>query len=73
MLYVLLILVVALAMVAGAEYAMMRVAMAERRAEVAELREANRNLAEKNNHLINKNKELSARLGKMTEIKEVLN
>ena len=41
MLYVLLILVVVLAMVAGAEYAMLRVAKAEHRAEVAKLRYAN--------------------------------
>lgn len=45
MLYVLLILVVALAMVAGAEYAMLRVAKAEHKAEVAKLRYANMVLA----------------------------
>ena len=47
MLYVLLILVVALAVVAGAEYAMLRVANAEHKAEVAKLRYANIVLARK--------------------------
>lgn len=47
MLYVLLILVVVLAVVAGAEYAMLRVVSAEHKAEVAKLRYANIVLARK--------------------------
>jgi hypothetical protein len=47
MLYVLLILVVALAMVSGVEYAMLRVAKAEHKAEVARLKYANVILARK--------------------------
>lgn len=73
MLYVLLILVVALALISGAEYAMVRVVRAERKAEVAELKEANRTLADKCNHLHRENKELCTRLEKLCEIKEVLN
>ena len=41
MLYVLLILVVVLAIISGAEYAMLRVAKAEHKAEVAKLKYAN--------------------------------
>ena len=41
MLYVLLILVLALAVLVGAEYAMLRVAKAEHKAEVAKLKYAN--------------------------------
>lgn len=47
MLYVLLILVVVLAMVSGAEYAMLRVAKADHKAEVATLKHANLVLARK--------------------------
>ena len=47
MLYVLLFLVVVLAMVSGAEYAMLRVAKAENKAEVAKLKLANIALARK--------------------------
>ena len=47
MLYVLLILVVVLAMVAGAEYAMLRIANAEHKADVAKLKCANLILARK--------------------------
>lgn len=47
MLYVLVGLVVVLAMVAGAEYAMLRVSQAEHKAEVAKLRYANIVLARK--------------------------
>ena len=47
MLYVLLILVVVLAVLVGAEYAMLRVAKAEYKAEVAKLRYANIVLARK--------------------------
>ena len=70
MLYVLLILVVVLALVSGAEYAILRVVKAERKAEVAELKEANRTLAEKCKYLCNKNKELSAQVERMAAIKE---
>ena len=47
MLYVLIGLVVVLAMVSGAEYAMLRVSSAERKAEVAKLKYANIVLARK--------------------------
>ena len=47
MLYVLIGLVVVLAMVSGAEYAMLRVAKAEHKAEVAKLKYANIILARK--------------------------
>lgn len=47
MLNVLLILVVVLALICGAEYAMLRVSKAEHRAEVAKLRYANIVLARK--------------------------
>ena len=70
MLYVLLFLVVALALVCGAEYAMLRVEKAERKAEVIELREANRVYNEKCGYLLNKNKELSAQIERMAAIKE---
>ena len=70
MLYVLIGLVVVLALVSGAEYAMLRVVRAERKAEVAVLRESNRVLTDKNCHLFNKNKELSAQIERMAAIKE---
>lgn len=73
MLYVLLILVVALALASGAEYAMLRVAKAEHKVEVAKLNEANRVYADKLNYLLNKNKELDSRLEKLSSIEEGLN
>lgn len=47
MLYVLLILVVVLALISGAEYAMLRVAKAEHKAELSQLKYANIVLARK--------------------------
>lgn len=73
MLYVLLILVVVLALVSGAEYAMLRVAWAERRAEVAELKNANLSITERCKELTNKNKVLCERMKKLESIKEGLN
>lgn len=73
MLYVLIGLVVVLALISGAEYAMLRVARAERRAEVAELKTANKNLAEKNKVLCDKNKELAERMVRLENIKEAQN
>lgn len=73
MLYVLIGLVVVLAMVSGAEYAMLRVARAERKAEAAVLKEANRVLTDKNCYLLNKNKELNAQIERMAAIKEGIN
>ncbi len=73
MLYVLLILVVALALVSGAEYAMLRVAKAEHKVEVAKLKEENRNFADRFTYLLNRNKELSSRLEKLSSIEEGLN
>ena len=70
MMYVLVGLVVGLALVSGAEYAMLRVARAERRAEVAELKRENRNLKDKCDVLSEKNKELSARMVRLESIKE---
>ena len=70
MLYVLLILVVALALVSGAEYAMLRVVMAERRAEVAELKNANQNIADKCKVLCKENAKLTDRIARMESIKE---
>lgn len=70
MMYVLIGLVVVLALVSGAEYAMLRVARAERKAEVAELKAANKNLAEKYQVACEKNKELCARMVRMENIKE---
>jgi hypothetical protein len=73
MLYVLIGLVVVLALVSGAEYAMLRVARAERRAEVMELKEANRQIADKCAYLHDKNKELTAQMERMAAIKEGIN
>lgn len=73
MLYVLIGLVVVLAMVSGAEYAMLRVARAERKAEVATLREANHVLTDKCDFLYNKSKELTAQIERMAAIKEGIN
>ena len=73
MLYVLIGLVVVLAMVSGAEYAMLRVARAERKAEAAVLKEANRILTDKNCYLLEKNKELKAQIERMAAIKEGIN
>lgn len=70
MMYVLIGLVVALALISGAEYAMLRVTKAERRAEVAELKAANKNLAEKYQVACEKNKELCARMVRLESIKE---
>ena len=70
MMYVLIGLVVVLALVSGAEYAMLRVANAERRAEVAELKRANREYKEKCEMLCEKNKELCARMVRLESIKE---
>ena len=70
MLYVLLILVVALALVSGAEYAMLRVVKAESRAEVAELKNANHTLADKCKALNKENGKLTERLARMENIKE---
>lgn len=47
MVYVLLVLVVALALIAGAEYAMLRVVKAEHKAQIATLKCANVTLARK--------------------------
>lgn len=63
MLYVLLILVVVLALVSGAEYATLRVIRAERKAEVAELKCTNKALTEK--YI-----DLHARMVKLNAIKE---
>ena len=73
MLYVLLSLVVALALVSGFEYATLRVVRAERKAEAAELKEANRILTDKNCFLVNKNKELTEHIERMACIKEGIN
>lgn len=73
MLYVLLILVVVLALVSGAEYAMLRVARAEHRADVAELKNTNNTITEKCKVLADKNKVLCERIEKMDSIKEGLN
>lgn len=73
MLYVLLILVVVLAVIGGAEYAMLRVARAERKAEVATLREANHVLTDKCDFLYHKNKELTSQIERMAAIKEGIN
>ena len=73
MMYVLVGLVVGLALVSGAEYAMLRVARAERRAEVAELKRANREYKDKCDVLSEKNKELAARMVRLESIKEVQN
>ena len=70
MMYVLIGLVVVLAIISGAEYAMLRVAKAERRAEVAELKTANRQLTDKCNALCNRNKELADRMVRLESIKE---
>lgn len=73
MMYVLVGLAVGMALVCGAEYAMLRVARAERRAEVAELKRENRNLKDKCDALVEKNKELAARMVRLESIKEVQN
>ena len=73
MLYVLLILVVALAVISGAEYAMLRVVKAERRAEVAELRNANYKISAKCRTLCIENTELQEQLARMENIKEGIN
>ena len=72
MLYVLLSLVVALALVSGAEYAMLRIVKAERKAEVAELKNTNYSLTKKCMFLSEENKELSARMVSLEGIKEGL-
>lgn len=68
MLYVLIGLVVVLAIISGAEYAMLRVAKAERRAEVAELKTANKHLTEKYQVVCDKNKELASRMVRLESI-----
>lgn len=73
MLYILLTLVVALAVVCGAEYATLRVVKAEHEAEVAKHKEANRILGDKLEYLANENRELCNRMEKMNRIKEGLN
>ncbi len=73
MLYVLLILVVAMAVISGAEYAMLRVVKAERRAEVAELKNDNHNLTEKCRALCKENAKLTEHLARMENIKEGIN
>lgn len=70
MMYVLIGLVVVLALISGAEYAMLRVAKAERRAEVAELKTENRKLKDKCDSLCNRNKELAERMVRLESIKE---
>jgi F0F1-type ATP synthase membrane subunit b/b' len=70
MMYVLIGLVVVLALISGAEYAMLRVAKAERRAEVAELKTENRKLKDKCDALCNRNKELAERMVRLESIKE---
>ena len=72
MLYVLLILVVVLALVSGAEYAMLRVAKAERRAEVAELKNANHTLGDKCKALCKDNAKLAERIARMESVEEGL-
>lgn len=73
MLYVLLILVVVLAVISGAEYAMLRVVRAERRAAVAELENANYKATKKLGALIDENAKLTEHLARMESIKEGLN
>lgn len=73
MLYVLLSLVVALALVSGFEYATIRVVKAERRAELAELKSGNLILADKCRALSKKNEELEERLVFMENMGEVIN
>ena len=70
MVYFLLVLVVVLALVSGAEYAMLRVVRAERRAEVAELKNANHTLADKCKALSRENGKLTERIARMENIKE---
>lgn len=73
MLYVLIGLVVALALISGFEYAELRVVRAERKAELADLKEANSILADKNWFLRHQNKELASQLKKLGNIEEGLN
>lgn len=73
MLYVLLILVVVLAGISGAEYAMLRVVRAERRAEVAELKNANYKISAKCRTLSIENAELTERFARMECVEEGLN
>ena len=70
MFYVLIGLVVVLALISGAEYAMLRVARAEHRAEVAELKRGNIALADRNRDLCEKNKHLAERMVRLENIKE---
>ena len=70
MMYVLIGLVVGLALVSGAEYAMLRVARAERKAEVAELKRYNRDLKDKYEIVCEKNKEICTRMVRLESIKE---
>ena len=71
MLYVLLSLVVVLALVSGFEYAALRVARAERRAEIAELKSGNLILGDKCRALTKKNEELAERLAFVENMGEV--
>jgi hypothetical protein len=73
MLYVLLILVVVLAGISGAEYAMLRVARAERRAAVAELESANYKATQKLGALVKENAKLTEQLARVNNIKEGIN
>ena len=70
MMYVLIGLVVVLALVSGAEYAMLRVARAERKAEVAELKYANDVLKRKLVAVVKENKEMADRIDKRNSLKE---
>lgn len=72
MLYVLLVLVVALALVSGVEYALLRIARAERKADVAKLRDENIKLTRKCKALCKENEELSKRMVRLDNVKEGL-
>lgn len=70
MLYVLLALVVALALIGGVECALLMVVKAERRAEVAELKNTIHTISGKCRLLREENAELTERMARMDRVKE---
>lgn len=72
MLFVMLFLVVALAGVCGAEYAMLKVAKAEHKLALAELKSTNHALTEKCKALYAENAELCKQMTRLDGIKEGL-
>ena len=73
MMYVMLILVVALALISGAEFALVKCLRAEAKASTAELRYENHMLKEKVKVLFDKNNELNKQMVKLSNIKEGVN